>query len=178
MRFKRTRLAAVLIAASAIVMGVSMTTPAYANGTGNQWYYQGGWLNAWNGGPWVKIYYSTSSGGGSNDDFTLVYNHDASGWQLEFTGNGASHECIGDAYNDPNQAQTSLNPCGFTGGEGWGTLFDVYQPCGPGSYAFKNRHWTSVTATPQYLGPGNFVPGTPWWLNNNAAYCFKFYPPA
>ena len=163
--------------------GLILGTPgaAHAQGSGNQWYYGGAWINAWNGGPWVKVYLNSSHGGGSNDDFTLISN--GGHWQLEFTGNGPSGYCIGDAYNDPNHADTSLNPCGGViggGPYGQGTGFIISQPCGKGSYAFENEHWTSVIREPAFLGPPDgFTNGSLFWLNNaNLAYCFRFYLPA
>ena len=166
--------AALLLAAG---LTAALAAPSNATGTGNQWHYGNGYLNAWSGGPWVKVYIA---GGTSNNDFTLISN--AGGWQLEFTGNGSSGGCIGDAFNDPGNAETSLDACGgsFGGSAGWGTLFDVSQPCGRGSYAFQNRHWTSQTKVNEWLGPPNpFTEGNPWFLNwANTEYCFTFAPPA
>jgi hypothetical protein len=149
-------------------------TPSFATGVGNQWDYRNAWINAWNGGPFVKVY---SSGGVANNDFQLINN--AGGWELEFQNSGY---CVGDAYNDQNNDATSLNSCGgvYGGSAGWGTLFDVSQPCGKGSYAFRNRHWSSLTGTNAYLGPPNgWVNGSEFYLNNeNLADCFAFFAPA
>lgn len=146
-------------------------TSAFAQGSGNQWNYRGGFINAWGGGPFVKVY---QGGGVVNNDFTLINN--AGGWQLEFTGHGYSGYCVGDAYNDPNNGYTSLDPCGGVGGgpAGWGTLFDISQPCGKGEYVFHNRHWNGYLDVPQ-----NFTTGDEFVLNNKTlADCFYFAGPA
>lgn len=164
-------------AAVAILVGTG-TTPAFA-GTGNQWAYEfsgPAYLNAWGGGPWVKVW---ESPGTPNNDFTLVYNHAYGAYQLEFTGYGASGECIGDAYNDPNNGYTSLDPCGFTGGAGWGTLLDLWPGCTGASRCFQDAHWSAKQNRPDFLGPPNgFGNGTTFILNSTTADNFYYQNPA
>jgi hypothetical protein len=171
--------AIVLSAAGLAASAVMSAVPASANGTGNQWCYEfsgQACLNAWNGGPYVKVY---ESKGVVNNDFTLIWNNNGQGWDLEFTGGGAwNGRCIGDEGNDPGNASTSLDACGFSGGEGWGTLFDIDSSCSGGAYCFKNRHWSNANYT-AYLGPpSNWGNGSPWYLNTPTRNFMYFSPPA
>lgn len=173
MRFNK--MLAVAAASAGILLGAAgLAAPAHA-GTGFQWCYETGGqacLNAWNGGPWVKVY---TSRGVVNNDFTLVLNHAYNKYQLEFTGNGTSGACIGDAYNDPNNGYTSLDPCGFTGGAGWGTLFDLGS-CGSNARCFKNVHWSAVQGRDDYLGPvNNYGNGSNFVLNSGNINYFYYY---
>lgn len=174
MRLRR-KLFAVAAVLGAMFLGVGLSvTPAHA-GTGFQFCYETGGqacLNAWNGGPWVKVY---TSRGVVNNDFTLVLNHAYNKYVLEFTGNGTSDECVGDAYNDPNNGYTSLDSCGFTGNAGWGVLFDLGS-CGSNARCFKNVHWSSVQGRNDWLGPvNNYTNGSNFVLNSPNTNYFYFY---
>jgi hypothetical protein len=184
---RRTWLAGLLIAVTAIVTGVSMTTPAHAN-TGNQWCNSGGFcLNAWSGGPWVKNYYY--GGTVTNNDFDWAPNYgECNGGrttstcpghgipagqgigEIKFTGNGAwAGHYIGDAYNDSSHADASLDPW-----NGWGTNF-VYvtsNSCGSGWVLLYNIRWNGFIDIPS----GN--PGTTIYLNNQTAACIHLLSPA
>lgn len=176
---RRIWLAGLLIAASALVTGALVTAPASASvGFGNQWCYETSGtacLNAWNGGPWVKVY---TARGVLNNDFTLVYNHAYGAYQLEFTANGSSDFCIGDAYNDPNNGYTSLDPCGFTGGAGWGTLLRLGN-CGSNAECFIDNHWSSVQGRTDTISPvNNWSNGSLFVLNSPNLNYFYRYPAA
>jgi hypothetical protein len=136
-------------------------------------------LNAWGGGPWVKV-----STFGSDDDPNFNFQVDPwSGFegtnpvQIDFDGTGSGSgkgwqfDCVGDAYNESGYADTSLDPCGLDGGAaaGWGTLFNE-SSCGNGGYEFYNLHWKGYLAP-----PSNAVNGSEWYLNTKAAYCFGGY---
>lgn len=137
-------------------------------------------LAAWGGGPFVKSYYD----GGVNEDFTVIGNYGVcnGGYttstcpgngvpagdpviNFEFTGGGSwNGKCIGDAYNDPKRADTSLDTCY----SGWGVnMVEGYQQsgCPAGSAVFYDMHW----------GGGPFwnpdSPGEPVYLNSNPSYC-------
>jgi hypothetical protein len=168
-----------MIALSAVflMLGVSTVfTSSASAGTGNEWCMtstNSKCINAWSGGPFVKLY--TGQGGGANSDFTPsgpVSGHII----LEFTGNsGWAGTCIGDAYNDPGNASVSLDSCGFSGGSGgWGTLFDSGSSGCPSGYVwYRNVHWGGT-----YLGPQDSnTNGSPFYLNKPGKTCFKAFPP-
>lgn len=170
----------VLLIATATVLGISgwLAAPAHA-ASGDQWCYQTGGqacVNAWSGGPFVKVY---TSRGVVNNDFTLIYNTNAQGYQLEFTGGGAwNGYCVGDEYNDPNNGYTSLDPCGLNGGEGWGTVFTT-QTCASNAICFINRHWSGLQHRNDWLGPvNNWGNGSEWVLNSPNQDYIYIYPPA
>jgi hypothetical protein len=147
-------------------------------GTGNRWCYGQAQINAWGGGPWVRSY--NGCPGPSNGDFTNITLTPSTNHALKFTGGGSwDGHCIGDAYNDPSDARTSLDSCGTNGqGEGWGVDMVVgASPCPSGSYWFRDVHWSGATSG--YLGPvDNWTNGSNMYLNKQLAYCFKYYPPA
>jgi hypothetical protein len=125
-------------------------------------------LNAWNGGPFVNSWHSCAY---PNDIF--FKNPNGNYVQIEFNGGGvwAGH-CIGDAYNDPNNASTSLDACSPAG---WGTLFVALTSgyCSSGQIAFKNVHWSAVSGHDTFLGPPNgYGDGSPFYLNKSAYFCF------
>jgi hypothetical protein len=169
--------AAALVTAAALtvvaVPAVMTAAPAYA-GTGFQWCYEysgQACLNAWGGGPWVRV---ETSKGLTNNDFTLVYNHAYGAYELEFTGNGTSDQCIGDAYNESGNGYASLDPCGFTGGAGWGTLFSLGS-CGSTARCFKNLHWSGLQGRDDWLGPvSNWTNGSNFVLNSTGINYFYF----
>jgi len=155
------------------MLGVSTVfTSSASAGTGNEWCMtstNSKCINAWGGGPFVKLY--TGQGGGANSDFTSL---GLSGHiVLQFTGNsGWAGRCIGDAYNDPNVPSVSLDDCGFSGSGGWGTLFTFGSSGCPSGYVwYRNVHWTG------YLGPQDSnTNGSPFYLNQGKT-CFKAFPP-
>jgi len=164
-----------IIALSAVflMLGVSTVfTSSASAGTGNEWCMtstNSKCINAWGGGPFVKLY--TGQGGGANSDFTSL---GLSGHiVLQFTGNsGWAGRCIGDAYNDPRNPSVSLDDCGFSGSGGWGTLFTFGSSGCPSGYVwYQNVHWTG------YLGPQDpNTNGSPFYLNRGKT-CFKAFPP-
>jgi hypothetical protein len=130
-------------------------------------------LNAWNGGPWVKIYTGGPTTNGlfapttdSQDRYAyLLFGNFGSPW---------SSHCIGDAYNDPNDARASLNPCpGALGndpsGDGWGThLVEDHTNCASGYYGWYDSHWGG------WIGPvANYTNGSQIYLNKQNPYCYK-----
>lgn len=164
----------ILLSAVFVALGLAVIAPTAANaGTGHEWCMTASnskCINAWSGGPFVKLY--TGQGGGANSDFTVVQ---VSGHVvLEFTGNsGWAGTCIGDAYNDPTNPSTSLDNCGFSGSGGWGTLFDSGSSGCPSGYSwFKNVHWS------HYLGPQDSnTNGSPFYLNKPSPTCYKAFAP-
>ena len=135
-------------------------------------------LNAWNGGPYVYVERS--------DNLVIQNNHfevntlQNGNQELVFVGGGNwSGRCIGDASNDPNLADTSLDACGGPNGSnaGWGTQFqeqawpDGGGPCYPNQVAFFNWHWHG------YLGPTSptAANGSKWYLNkpSKTPICFN-----
>jgi hypothetical protein len=178
LRMKLRKHAAALVTAAALtviaVPVVVTAAPAYA-GTGWQWCYEysgQACLNAWGGGPWVKV---ETSRGLVNNDFTLVLNHAYNKYQLEFTGHGTSGLCIGDGNNDPNNGYAYLVPCGFTGGAGWGSLLDLGN-CGSNYRCFKDDHWSSVQGRDDWIGPvNNYGNGSPFTLNNSTIDYFSIF---
>ncbi len=169
MRF-RTKLGMLLAAgALAVPLAVAVTAPPAHAATGTCWYWQGSnaraYLNAWNGGPFVKVYLGCTVANGS---FTLIQNG-PSAWQLKFTGDSPwAGRCIGNANNDPNNESTSLDTCQPAG---WGTNFTLRTTgfCGAGQFAFQNQH------SGGYLGPPDPASnGSPWFLNKPQFFCFNF----
>jgi len=177
-------MAAALITAG---LAVSLGASAAQAGTGNQWCNTGGiCFNAWNGGPYVKSYYYGQPQ--SNNDFTWVVNtnscnggrttstcpgHGVPAGQgiggIKFTGNtGWAGRCIGDASNDPNLANSSLDTCpgGSNGNGGYGTNFAYVtsNSCGAGWVILYNFHWDGWINIPN-------TPAQTIYLNNQQASC-------
>lgn len=174
MRFRGK--AALLLATAGLLLGAGAgaATAAYA-GTGNEWCITAGGakcINAWSGGPFVKLY--TGVGGGANSDFDLFSSGNGH-VVLRFTGNsGWAGNCVGDASNDPNQASTSLDQCDISGQHfGWGTLFDPASgSCPVNRVALRNVRWGG------YLGPQDQnTNGSPFYLNKPTPWCFLLFPP-
>lgn len=186
---RRTWLAGLLIAATAVLGGVALTTPAYA-GSGNQICNQNSYcLNAWNGGPYVK----SEIFGAVNNDFTLVSTgacnggittstcpgHGIAAGQgivgLKFTGSGGwVGRCIGDASNDPNLADSSLDTCptGTTsGGYGTNIVWDTHNTCGSGYVILYDIHWNGYIR----VADNN---GSTVYLNNSSGSCLQVRPAA
>jgi hypothetical protein len=118
-------------------------------------------LNAWNGGPWVNVY-TGGPHGTPNNYFTDICDSNTNICEIVDTGGNAwAGKCIGDAYNESGQADTSLDGC-----TGWGTSFKEIT-CSLFSVAFYNVHWGG------YLGPpSGAVNGSHWYLNKSGKYCF------
>ena len=150
---------------------VGVAAPS-AVGSGFQYQYQGAFINAWGGGPWVKVYTDYAV----NNDFTVIQDTQSGYQMIKRTNGTGGNACIGDANNDPNDARTSLDSCGSPVGvgNGWGTDFLISSgyPCAAGQWWFRNVHWSGVDGA--YLGPpNNFVNGSYFYLNKPvAAYCF------
>jgi hypothetical protein len=130
-------------------------------------------LNAWGGGPYVKVE-ENANPVIQNNYFKILYEPDGN-VELEFVGGGAwSGECIGDAKNLPGNADTSLDPCGTNGANaGWGTQFSLWTMGGGPSQGdgFYNLHWKG------FLGPpSKFVDGSAFYLNKNPDTPIYFQP--
>lgn len=138
-----------------------------------------GCLNAWSGGPWINDYTGGPETRDINQEMFVVNengNTDGSGNnQIVFAGNDSwGGQCIGDAYNDPTYADTSLDPCAFPAfnqSAGWGTQMTVgTSGCPSGEAWFHDNHWNG------YLGPvGGAVNGSHFYLNKPTPYCFQVY---
>jgi hypothetical protein len=136
-----------------------------------------GCLNAWSGGPWVNDYTGGPETRDINQEMFVVNengNTDGSGpIQIVFAGNDSwGGHCIGDAQNDPNLADTSLDPCAFPAfgqSAGWGTQMTMgTSGCPSGEGWFHDNHWNG------YLGPvDGAVNGSHFYLNKPSKYCFK-----
>ncbi len=143
-------------------------------GSGYQYQYRNGgtaFINAWNGGPWVKVYDNYAV----NNDFTVIQDPSTGYQMLKRTNGTGGNACVGDAYNDPGDARASLDSCGVPVGtnNGWGTDFLIASgsPCPSGDWWFRNVHWSGVDGA--YLGPANnWSNGSNFYLNKPAAYCF------
>jgi hypothetical protein len=138
-----------------------------------QYCYGSACLNAWNGGPTVKIY---SPGVANNYFYIYLYLNYGNGneaYSLEATIIGGAYNgyCIGDDGNSPGNASVGLVPCwnaiGGTGG--WGINFKIDNAdCPLGEMAFYNIHWRG------YIDPPNsYSNGTEWYLNKPIPYCFS-----
>lgn len=161
-----------LVGTILLTIGAVLATgiPEASAASGQQFcYYSGGYacLNAWGGGPWVDVYTSPNT---QNNDFTIIGGSTGSNWQIEDTGGNAwSGSCVGDAYNESGQADTSLDPCGT----GWGTNFTIAygtgdNGCPDGTVMFYNNHWGA------YLGPPNgYANGSHFYLNVPEVICFR-----
>lgn len=133
-------------------------------------------LNSWGGGPWVKVF--TGGPDGTPNNYFTATQEDSGDWFIEDTAHNAWHgKCIGDAYNESGQADTSLDPCPSitSGGGGWGTNFVAYGQAqgvcpNPYSVAFYNTHWGG------WLGPpSGWINGSVFYLNKPTPWCFGFY---
>ncbi len=137
-------------------------------------YYDGGYacLNAWGGGPFVNAYADGPETSDNHQDFILLDNEATGYYELAYVGSGGyAGECIGDAYNNPNDADVSLDACGTaSGNQGWGTNMDWgTNGCPAGEVWVYDYHWNG------YLGPpNNYVNGSHFYLNKPASanVCF------
>jgi hypothetical protein len=133
-------------------------------------------LNAWNNGPWVKVY----SVGQQHNLFTLIA-ADANGdYGISYSGGGSwSGKCIGDAYNSSTNYEASLDTCpGGSQEAGWGTNFHI-DACGTGGntgYAFHNNHWNKWLA-PATGSNGITSNGYNFILNAQSPFCFGQFNP-
>jgi len=150
----------------------------YPQGLGRgQWAYKTspwGLINAWDFGPWIRNYYGGSPTS-TNDDFTDIILAPSTNHAMHFSspfysGNG----CIGDAFNDPQDARASLDSCGANGiGEGWGVDMTVGSSgCPSGWFWIHNVHWNG------YLGPASDSNGANFYLNKPNKYCYDLLGPA
>jgi hypothetical protein len=137
-----------------------------------------GCLNAWSGGPWVKDYTGGPETGDDHQVFYLVDVDNSVGnatgnYQIVYDGQGTSwaDQCVGDAYNNSGDADTSLDSCGNDtgGGSGWGTEMSVgTNGCPSGEAWIHDNHWNG------YLGPpAGAVNGSHFYLNKPTPYCFN-----
>jgi len=135
-------------------------------------------LNAWGGGPWVDVYTGGDENSDTNQHFMVIDDVDQNGnqtgnAQIMFAGNGSwNGQCIGDAYNNSGNADTSLDPCATPSqAAGWGTQFTWgTSGCPSGTVWFHDNHWNG------YLGPsGNPVNGSHWYLNKPSKVCLEIW---
>jgi len=121
-------------------------------------------LNAWGGGPDVKVY----TIGVNNNNFGLAAN--GSAWNIKYQGGGAYNGyCISDYGNDSGNARAELISCGGGAGTPWGANFDLLN-CNSGGYlgyVFNNIHWGA------YLGPVSATVGQPFYLNKPTGWCMQ-----
>jgi hypothetical protein len=132
-------------------------------------------LNAWNGGPWVKVY---AKRGTSHNDFTLGWDATLGVWDLVYTGGGPwNGQCVGDANNDSQNPEVSLDPCpsGKNSG-GWGTHL-IESPCNGGAgLEFYDVRWKGYLSPSLY---GNGADGAVFILDSGLpAPCYSIYNPA
>jgi hypothetical protein len=171
-RLKSARKVLVLGSAAVLAVVAFAVSPWGMPGShaysGNQWCAKSGYgtlacLNAWSGGPWVKV----SGRGAANNYFNLIQDGTGNSY-FKFTGPGNWYNhCIGDAYNDPNQKHlSSLNPCG----RGWGTYFNAYTACDNYTgWTFKNVH------SGKFLSLSGFTSGSSVYLDSNTPTCWHSY---
>lgn len=180
----RIRRLAVIAAATAALgfpaVAVAAATPAQAIvNIGNNWCLgtSSSCMNAWSGGPWVKLY---TGGDTANGDFTWDHGIALPAQYLVLTNYGSpwANRCIGDANNDAGDARASLDVCPGTGGgsgsgDGWGTHIVRHdEVCNSGYTAFKDTHWNG------WIGPsGNLGNGDQFYLNKPTPWCFRADPP-
>ena len=132
-------------------------------------YYNGGYacLNAWGGGPFVNVYRDGPETSDTHADFILLDNQATGYYELAYVGSqGDSGGCIGDAYNNTNDADVSLDACGTaSGNQGFGTNMDWgTNGCPSGEVWVYDYHWNG------YLGPpDNYVNGSHFYLNKPAS---------
>src|SRR5882672_10244729 len=170
---KSSRKALVLGSVAVLAVVAFAVSPWGKSGTlaysGNEWCAKNsfgtrGCLNAWNGGPWVRILAHT---GAANTYFSLIQDGTGNSY-FKFTGPGVwNNHCIGDAYNDPNQEHlASLDPCG----KGWGTYFNAYKSCDNYTgWTFKNVH------SGKFLSLGSFSNGANVYLDSSTQTCWHPY---
>lgn len=161
---------------SVLTLGtVAFAAPAFAN-TGTNWCLgstsPGECINAWKGGPFVKLY---TGGPTTNGDFLWDHGIALPAQYLIF-GNTSSNwfgQCMGAAYNDPNNMQVSLDPCpgqngGSGSGDGWGTHWVRHtEVCSNGWVAFKNNQ------SGGWLGPESEGNGAQFYRNKPSPWCFR-----
>ena len=132
-------------------------------------------LNAWGGGPWVNDYTGGTETGDNHQDFVLADVDNSAGqatgyYHLIFAGSGSwADQCVGDAYNNPGYADTSLDGCGNAtgGGTGWGTNMEVgYSGCPDGELWIYDVHWNGYLA-------GDGANGSHFYLNDQSPVCFN-----
>jgi hypothetical protein len=126
-----------------------------------------GCLNAWGGGPSVKV--ETDSGPGIQNNRFQVLPVGNGNYQIQFIGGGTyNNDCIGDDGNISGNAAAGLVPCNTHTAAGWGTIFrDRSNLCKGGLVAYYDSHWRG------YIGPQMpFVNGTKFYLNNLGLVCF------
>jgi hypothetical protein len=124
-------------------------------------------LNAWAGGPDVKVEESDSSAIQNNHFQVLAEGNDT--YQIQFVGGGAyNNDCIGDEGDTSGNAAAGLVPCNtMQSGPGWGTIFEETSSTCGALIAFHNRHWNG------YLGPiDGYVTGSRFYLNKPSPVCF------
>jgi len=127
-------------------------------------------LNAWNGGPAVKVYQPSQS---PNSGFEWITAADSRYVNVLYTNNLGNPLCVGDLNNDPGDAHAGLVNCG-AGALGWGANFEKW-PCvdsrGISGVSFRSAHWSNGS-NGAWLGPNGTTNGS-WFFNNKPSqYCF------
>lgn len=170
--FKTTRAKVISLLAAVfltITLGGALLAPAAHAASGNFWCIEtADWcLNAWNGGPFVKVY---NSNGGTNNYFTDINSATLGYANMEDTGDGNyAGYCIGDYNNNANDARAGLvGGCGASN-IGWGGNMGTQFCANNTGVEFWDAHWNG------WLGPENSNGnGTQFYLNKPNPYCFIF----
>ena len=130
-----------------------------------------GCLNAWGGGPYVKV--ETTSDPNIQNNRFQVFPVGNGNYQIVFVGGGRYNgDCIGDEGNVSGNATAGLVVCNTHTAAGWGTIFrDRSNLCTTGYSAYYNSHWKG------YLGPvDGYVNGSNFYLNKPNLVCFAYLP--
>jgi hypothetical protein len=157
-----TLLAACLLATG---FGSFLTANSASAATRYQICFGGSCLNAWNGGPLVKVY----SSGAANNFFETYHNPNNGYYEILFLNmTPYGHDCVGDYNNNPNDAKAGLYSDCTAGSIAWGANFtEDTSHCGAGEIAFRNVHWGG------WLAPAGLSNGSQFYLNNSSAHCFS-----
>lgn len=181
---RRFRLAAATAAAAAslVLGGLGLATPAHASVTSPavhavkalpakalassvcncQWEADGGggYMDAWDGGPYVNIYNSSNS----NNDFTdwnSPANSAYSWWQ------GVGGKCLADYGNSSSNARAGLVACSVSNIP-WGANLTAYSCSESGAWGYElyDSHWGG------WVTPNSGTTGAPIYLNSATATCW------
>jgi hypothetical protein len=146
--------------------------------TQQQWCdYNTDCLNAWSGGPYVKVYTGGTETGDSNQNFYLADVDNSAGqatgyYHMIFAGSGSwADQCVGDYNNNSGLADAGLDGCGNAtgGGTGWGTNMEVgTNGCPSGELWVYDVHWNGYLA-------GDGANGSKFYLNVANPVCFTIY---
>jgi hypothetical protein len=161
----RSRIITLLVACLLATGSVSFLTANSASANTTEMCFGGSCLNAWNGGPLVKVY----QGGAANDYFEPYYNTNNGYYEILFLNmTPYGHYCVGDYNNNANDAKAGLYSDCTAGRIAWGANFtEDTSSCGAGDIAFHNVHWGG------WLAPAGLSNGSQFYLNNPSKHCFS-----